>query len=400
MACHRSRLKHSWSLLALTVFLVSLFLLLPSRSLFSNYRQAMVEEMSKRALVVANTTAILLSLNSLPYIELARAIQEDPEILDRKKYESLQVLLIKLRQDANMDYLYTQCKGEDSSAILVLGSLEEGKTLSSFSLQANKRVHFLQGTMAFQDATSQQTGLVEHERWGPSIFAHAPIKESAEGKVPGVVSAGFSITSLKKSFQNMLFLIVGLHLLTSILVALAICILLHLRERSLTVEYLTKLGTKQFFENQLTTIADHAKSSKIPFTLLLLDLDGFKQINDTYGHLTGDSVLQVVATIIRSHVQVSDICSRIGGDEFAIILTSSALEEALLTAQSIQNSIQCYSTEEYPELELSASIGVTQWSESQSTQEIIEQADQALYKAKKLGKNTVKHYPQDREMAL
>lgn len=84
MVRHRFRLKHSWSLIVLTVFLVSFFLLLPTHVLFSNYKQAMLEEMGKRALAVANTTATLLAMETLPYIELTRAIQEDPNTIDQQ----------------------------------------------------------------------------------------------------------------------------------------------------------------------------------------------------------------------------------------------------------------------------------------------------------------------------
>lgn len=392
MTCQIFRLRHSWSLILLIVILVAFFFLLPAQVLFSNYKQTMLEEMSQRALAVANTTATLLAMDSLPFIELTRAIMQDPENIDQQYYSKIHTLFSKLRQDANVDYLYTQLTSNDTTVMYLLDSLNQEAPLFSVSSSGTRgTVLSSECNEAFNNATSITTGIIEHERWGTSIFAHSPIIDNTEGKVIGLVSAGFNIMTLESNIQNMFCLIIVLFILIVILVSLALCIVLQLRERSLDVEYLTQLGTKKFFETQLARIAGHAKASKTPFSLLLLDIDGFKLINDTYGHLTGDKVLQAAATIIRSHVRVSDICSRIGGDEFAVILPSSSLEQALLTAQTIQNAMRDHTPHGTPGLELSVSIGVAQWDGSQSIQKLIEQSDQALYKAKKQGKNIVRH---------
>ena len=382
---HRFRLRKSWSLVVITVIIVTLFLLFPAHLLYTNYTQTMLEEMTKRALAVANTTATLLALDSLPYIELSRAVQKDPANIDKQYYASMHALFAELREETNMDYLYTQYKINGTNCVFLLDGEEQENYLLAIPGSQDSMIS-TECAEVFQNATAISTGIIEHERWGTSVFAHAPIIDKRDDSVIGLVTAGFSIATLKSNMQNMFFLILGLFSLIIILVSLALCIVLRLREHSLDTEYLTKLGTKHYFENQLIRVADYAKSTKTPFSLLMLDIDGFKLINDTYGHLTGDRVLQIVATIIRSNVQVTDSCSRIGGDEFAIILSSSPLEQALLTAQAIQNTIREYTTEDIPELELSISIGVAQYDDSHTIQELIEQADQALYKAKKQGK--------------
>lgn len=347
----------------------------------------MLGEMEKRALASAKTTASLLAMDSQPYIKLTQAMQEDPESIDEPYYSSMQSLLCTLRDAASADYLYTHYKVSDTSALIILDS--QGAmvppTLGSQSFALSSP-----GSQAYAEAAAVTSGLMEQVPWGESIFAHAPIIDPADGKVLGVVSSGFAITTLEKTMKNMFFLILGLFFLIIILVSLALCIVLHLRERSLEIEYLTQLGTKRHFENQLKSIVEHNKTHhQSPFALLLLDIDGFKLINDTYGHLSGDKILKAVGAIIRENTNISDICSRIGGDEFAVILTSSPLEQALVIARTIQNAVCEHRLEGFPALGLSISIGVAQWNEGQTTQELIEQADQALYKAKKQGKNTV-----------
>lgn len=393
MVCHRFRIRKSWSLIIITVTLVTLFLLLPAQILFSNYKRTMLEEMSKRALAIANTTAKLLALDSLPYIELTSALQDDPKSFDKQYYTKMHTLFIKLRKDTGVDYLYSQYQQDDTTCMVVLDSQEQEDSLFPFSPPGSLVAPWPAGCCeTFRNTASLSTGIIGNTRREASIFAHAPIIDIENGTLIGVVTTGFSLATLEQNMRNMFYLILFLFILIAILVSLALCIVLKLREHSLDVEYLTKLGTKKFFENQLTRVADHAKASSTEFSLLMLDIDGFKLINDTYGHLTGDGVLQAVASIIRSIVQATDICSRIGGDEFAIILTTSPLEQALSIAQCIQEAIQDHLVEGCPELELSVSIGVAQWDRSNTIQELIEQADQALYKAKNLGKNTVTRY--------
>ncbi len=386
MAYCSHRFRRSCTLILLTVSLVTLFLLVPAKVLLSTYKQAMLGEMEQRALAVANATAIFLENDSRSYSDLVRAAQENPKSIDRHYYTLVQEMFIRLREDANVDYLYTQAKTGPATAMLVLDSRRDANPLRpvfqgmGISSSCNQ---------AFAQATGVTTGMMEHEEWGPSIFAHAPIMDNERGMVLGVVSTGFGIATLQNTVQNMSFIISGLFLLIIILVSLTICIVLKLREHSLEVEYLTHLGTKRYFETQLRRIALHTKTSKAPFSLLLLDIDGFKLINDTYGHLAGDKVLQTVGAIISANTQTSSICSRIGGDEFAIILTSTTLEGALAIAQTVQSVICEHTFEEYPALVLSVSIGVAQWNEDQTPQELIELADKALYKAKHMGRNTV-----------
>lgn len=379
------RPRCSWSHVVLPVALVTLFLLLPTCILFSNHRQAMLREMQKRALASAKTTATLIAMDSRPYVELTQAVLHDPQSIDWQYYASMHSLFKTIQEDAGADYLYTQYKISDDTARIILDS--EGSLTAL--LQGSQSFRLAPPSLqAYTEAKAVTSGRVDHQVWGPALFAHAPIM-GKEGEVLGLVSTGFSIATFERSIQQTFFLFLGLFLLISTLVSSTLCIVLHLRKRSLEVEHLTQLGTRRYFEKQLVRRIDRAKSSRNPFSLLMLDIDRFKQVNDTYGHLGGDKILKTVGAIIKECTQVSDSCSRIGGDEFAVILTSSPLEQALITAQTIQNTIEEYKTEDFPTLRLSVSIGVAQWNEGQSTQDLIEQADRALYKAKKQEKNTV-----------
>ncbi len=133
-----------------------------------------------------------------------------------------------------------------------------------------------------------------------------------------------------------------------------------------------------------------ARRYATPFTVLLIDIDNFKQVNDTYGHAEGDSVLVDISAVIRQEVRDSDITGRLGGDEFCVILINTDMEAARHTAQRIRARIETLTGKEDKPLPISASIGVAQWEPDEpGLMSIIQRADRFMYEAKHNGKNAI-----------
>lgn len=144
---------------------------------------------------------------------------------------------------------------------------------------------------------------------------------------------------------------------------------------------LTNLYNHRYFQTKLHSLVNDEKKRKV--SLLMIDLDDFKCFNDTYGHQAGDEVLKKVADIFLENIRDTDIASRYGGEEFAIILPGIGLEEAMKVAERIRKVIktQCVST---------VSIGVSSFPQPATTaEELIRGADNALYMAKDMSKNRV-----------
>lgn len=155
---------------------------------------------------------------------------------------------------------------------------------------------------------------------------------------------------------------------------------------------LTKLYVRRYFDLRMEEEIEQARRYGRNFSLLLLDIDHFKKFNDTHGHQTGDAVLRQFAVILQDNTRKSDVACRYGGEEMAIILPETALEEASLLANKLCELIREYGFQGTgPEtLSVTASLGVTQYhSDFTSPGEMVEVADQALYKAKELGRNRV-----------
>ena len=129
------------------------------------------------------------------------------------------------------------------------------------------------------------------------------------------------------------------------------------------------------------------KRYRTPFSILLVDIDHFKKINDNYGHDKGDFVIKTISSLIRRNIRSSDICSRWGGEEFLILASNSDLKSALKLSENLKELIEKSQFE--TKYSITISIGVSTFDENLSQEELLKLADNALYKAKKNGRNRV-----------
>ncbi|MGE0752844.1 MAG: diguanylate cyclase [Variibacter sp.] len=155
---------------------------------------------------------------------------------------------------------------------------------------------------------------------------------------------------------------------------------------------LTQLANRKHFDSSLARLLGEMPTAQ-PFSLLLLDIDHFKQFNDRHGHLLGDDVLRLVASIIHESIRRSDVAARYGGEEFAILLTDTSLEAALTVAEKMRSAIAerellRRSTKE-PLGQITVSIGAAQACAGDDPQALIGRADACLYAAKRRGRNCI-----------
>lgn len=131
---------------------------------------------------------------------------------------------------------------------------------------------------------------------------------------------------------------------------------------------------------------------KRPFCCLIIDIDHFKSINDTWGHGVGDQVLKNVSTATKAALRQLDALGRMGGEEFLVIAPESSAQQAEVLAERIRQGLACLAHEDMNERTVTVSIGIAQISEESSLEELIGRADQALYKAKDEGRNQVRTF--------
>lgn len=160
-----------------------------------------------------------------------------------------------------------------------------------------------------------------------------------------------------------------------------------------TTDPLSTLSNRRYFLNTAIPCFKRAKESKQPLSLLMIDIDRFKGINDNFGHDAGDKAIVACAEVLKNYKRDTDIVSRYGGEEFVILMPQSALEDALVTAEHIRKEIdkQPICSFDGKNIFLTVSVGVTQINPEcdNSIDDMLKRADNALYTAKSNGRNKV-----------
>ena len=164
------------------------------------------------------------------------------------------------------------------------------------------------------------------------------------------------------------------------------------RTESLT-DPLTTLANRKFFNDSFQRLLKEAEAKGHPLSVIMTDIDHFKKFNDTFGHLTGDQVLRLVAVSLKHNVKGQDVAARYGGEEFAVILPLTPLAQAVTVAEHIRRAVQSKELVRRSTNEtlgrVTISIGVATWHKGDTIATMLERADTCLYAAKAAGRNRV-----------
>lgn len=163
-----------------------------------------------------------------------------------------------------------------------------------------------------------------------------------------------------------------------------------------TLDALTGLNNRHQFELRLKQEVSNSKRNNTPLCCIMIDVDYFKKVNDTYGHSAGDCILKQTAEVIRNEIREYDIACRYGGEEFFIILPQTKLQEATSVAQRLRKTfedtkmdITQAGSEKTKYLNITASLGVCEYNKSMTGDTFVQAVDKALYEAKTRGRNRV-----------
>lgn len=149
---------------------------------------------------------------------------------------------------------------------------------------------------------------------------------------------------------------------------------------------LTGLNNRQRFDQQLHTLVAAAERQQQPFALLLIDIDHFKRVNDEFGHLFGDSVLQSLARHLQQNLRSEDFLARWGGEEFAVLMPNTDSQQAWQLAERLRNEV---ADTPICDRNVTFSGGIATWSAGRNAETLLGLADNALYKAKENGRNRI-----------
>ena len=161
-------------------------------------------------------------------------------------------------------------------------------------------------------------------------------------------------------------------------------------ERQATTDALTGQLNRRALDVLLQRSAHEAEGRGVHFSILMLDVDHFKQINDTHGHPVGDQALRAVADRVAAQLRAGDSCARYGGEEFVVLLPGTSIDQACEAAERIRAALAGAALETTPPLKVTASIGVAEYLPGMQVEGVLAAADGAVYVAKRSGRNQVR----------
>lgn len=206
-----------------------------------------------------------------------------------------------------------------------------------------------------------------------------------------IVDVALKIEEQSYAIMNIKYAIVFSSVILICLATLLLFKLTYDNSKALYVDYLTGLGSKRFYDMKLKAYINKVKLNEKPLSLMIIDIDFFKLINDEYGHDMGDKVLQHVAMIIKMNTRKLDICFRCGGDEFAVILPDTNAGQTKLIGKRIIDKINDYGlsldSSVIKPIKVTVSIGIAEWQPDMNIVEFSKCTDDALYTSKTDGRN-------------
>ena len=218
--------------------------------------------------------------------------------------------------------------------------------------------------------------------------------------ITGLSDLESKLKGIELGFDDYLIKPVNMHILRTRVKALVkkkalldkLCDRYEMAVHSAITDKLTGLYNRRYFDYFLDLEIKRSSRQQASLALLMIDVDDFKHINDTLGHLFGDTILNKLGELLKTQIRDTDMAARYGGEEFAVVMSNTGLEEAVQIAERIRQTIQSYSFGDKKFL-MTASIGIALYpSDADSANNLIEKSDDSLYKAKRSGKNRVVAY--------
>ncbi len=235
---------------------------------------------------------------------------------------------------------------------------------------------------------TQEQNLLNVEMIPPRIRSFVAVPLRMQDNIVGVLNISHS--------QPNVFSAEDIQLLTILAGQAAITIerteILHTLEMLAITDGLTQVYNHRYFQMRLEEELRRGRRYGQPVSLMLIDADDFKRINDQYGHVSGDEVLRDLAALLRRSVRETEIVARYGGEEFALILPQTGADQARIAAERVRANVEAHafrSADEQP-IRLTVSIGIATCPiHGKTSAELVTQADNALYTVKQAGRNNL-----------
>jgi diguanylate cyclase (GGDEF)-like protein len=345
-------------------------------------QRLLIEELRYASINTAVTAASFIEGEIEPYEAFTEAESYTEGLYDADYYQKMQKTFRTIKEETNLGFIYSMKKVSDETVMYLLDGEDPLSAFFSPLGSTEKMDSYMREVLSEKAPVS--TNLIHWEGWGDYISGLAPIMNRS-GTVIGFVGVDIGTETIVQMMEQVDRVIRAVALFVIILVTFYTYKIVEDRSTAYNEDYLTKLYSRRHHDRQLDMHIRRLNRKGGELSIMMIDVDDFKTINDFYGHEAGDKMLKYVAGVIRKNLRKTDISSRIGGDEFNIILPGTSLEDTQKVALRIIHDLESRQDDH----KVSVSIGVAKWEKSMDSSILTKMADQAMYKAKESGRNQV-----------
>lgn len=377
-------------LFVILMVIIAALAAVPGYVIYNKTADVIVREQGVSATNQSIAVAALLSEDIDSYRALVEAEFVVPGTPLADYYDRMCGVLREIKLKTGAFYLYTEKILSDQEYIYILdGEDPDSLNFSSLGSKEDMEDHdydlYLLGD-------PYATDINYYPEWGYLLTGYAPIWDPESGQLLGRVGTDLSADHIDALIDNIRNVI----LLSLVLLLFGIGVVLYqfLGSFLLSIEtdFLTGLFNKRYFEIRKQKLCADRQSSSGGCSVIMLDIDDFKRLNDTHGHPLGDVALKRIADVIKASTRTQDICSRFGGDEFIIMLPGAGGTAAELVAERIRSDVEriLLLNDDALPVPMTVSIGIaTGCGGGTTADDLIYRADKALYRSKGEGKNRV-----------
>ena len=338
----------------------------------------------------ANGVAVSIANSIMWNVDEYKSFLETMDV-NSEYYKKMQTFFSDIKENSNIKYIYTIKRVDETISEYVLDAEPIGSPGYS---RPGTRENDPEGQAAFSSGIPTGFETVKDEKWGWLLGAYAPIFDK-DGEMLGLVGVNIDGSHLYAYLNKLHLTLLATYVFIVLLSYFSLSKYSIAILDPLLLDKLTGAYSKRYFEKFMQKGIANAIRHRTDFAILMLDLDHFKNINDTYGHMFGDTVLSSISDIVRKSLRPTDYFIRYGGEEFAVIIANTKVEHVVEAAERIRKTVEdspIFNYEKNIPIKMTISIGVANFNNlGQNANELIENADKALYHAK-ITRNMVSLY--------
>lgn len=386
----RHQTRQKIFLFVILMVIIAALAAVPGYVIYNRTADVIVREQGVSAMNQSIAVAALLAEDIDSYRALVEAESVVPGTPEAAYYERMRAVFQEIKAKTGAFYLYTEKILSEQEYLFILDG--EDPSSPNFSPIGTKEDMVDHDYDLFLLGEPYATEIRYYPEWGHLLTGYAPISDPNNGEILGMVGTDLSadhVHALIDNLRNVILLSLAL-----LLFGIGVVLYQFLGSFLLSIEtdFLTGLFNKKYFEIRKRKLCDSGQGTSESCSVIMLDIDDFKQLNDTHGHPLGDQALKRVADVIKASTRTQDICSRFGGDEFIVMLPGASSTSAELVAERIRSDVEriLLLNDDALPVPMTVSVGIATGCRGATTaDDLVIRADKALYRSKGEGKNRV-----------